>query len=116
VSLKLTNLTKNIVLANEVLEAKTTWERMVGLLGKKSLPAHNTLWIKNCTSIHTWFMKFAIDAVFVNKKLQVKVVLRNVKPWRLTRIYFSTKDVFEFSSGAITESNVQVGDQLNVGH
>ncbi len=115
-SQKLINTTKNVVLANEVELASTMWSRMKGLLGRASLPFETVLWIKSCSSIHTWFMKFSIDAVFVDKKLVVQAVHFNLKPWRLTLPHLRAKDVFEFAGGRLSAKQISVGDQLHVGH
>ena len=115
-NLKLLNLTKNTQLANEVLVADGLWSRMKGLLGMPTLPKGQTLWIHQCNSVHTWFMKFSIDCVFVSKDLQVKAIYRNLKPWKVTFPKLTADSVFEFSAGQIDEKNISIGDQLNVGH
>lgn len=110
---KLINESKSSILAEEVLEAKTFLERTQGLLGRSTLPEQQTLLIKNCNSIHTWFMKFTIDAVFVNRSLKVKAIRKNISPWKFIFPILTARHVFEFSAGHLPP-NLEIGDQLNV--
>lgn len=112
---KLINKTKNTLIANHVEEARTFTKRGIGLLGRKGLATDQTLWIDSCNSIHTWFMKFAIDVIFVDDKLTVKAIYENVTPWRLIWPVWSARSVFEMSSGGIKSGHIEVGDQLHVG-
>ncbi len=75
------------VLATNVRVADTLFTRMKGLLGRKELPQGEALWIKPCFSVHTFFMQFPIDVLFLNKKNQVIAVVSNLTPNRLTRLY-----------------------------
>jgi len=56
------------VLAQEVERAGSFWQRMKGLLGRRGLPAGQALFLEPCNSIHTFFMGFPIDAVFLDKE------------------------------------------------
>ena len=62
--------------------AKTFWQRFMGLMGRKSLPPGEGLLILKCNSIHTCFMRFAIDATFLDGDDNVVKVVRNIRPWR----------------------------------
>jgi len=63
--------------------ARTFWQRLKGLMGRKSLPPGEGMLILKCNAIHTCFMRFAIDATFLDKDDQVVKVVRNIRPWRL---------------------------------
>ena len=63
--------------------AETTWPRMRGLLGRRSLPPDHGLLIEHCGAVHTVGMRFAIDVVFLDRAWQVCRVCRNVRPGRL---------------------------------
>ncbi|MNL56968.1 hypothetical protein D3C87_1804950 [compost metagenome] len=95
--------------------ARTFWSRGKGLLGRKSLPENQALWIPRCNSIHTYFMKFAIDCVFIDKNLKVKAVYRDVRPGRLIFPVWGASSVIEMTSGSAEKLNISVGDQLHVG-
>jgi uncharacterized protein len=117
---KLTNRTRQTAVAESVELAATFWQRSRGLLGRSGLPAGHTLWIQGtkwvaCNSIHTFFMRFTIDAVFVDRDLKVKKIYRDLKPWRMTWPVAGANSVFEFSAGSLKDQSIEVGDQLYVG-
>ena len=114
--LSLKNLTREETLATHVEKANSLFSRMKGLLGRSSLDSHHTLWILNCNSIHTFFMKFSINVIFVNKDLIVKTVYKNIKPGRFILPVWGASSVFEFSSKALKNKIIEKGDQLDVGH
>jgi len=95
--------------------ANNFWTRGKGLLGRKHLDADAALWIHRCNSIHTYFMKFAIDCVFVDKNLQVKAIYSDVKPGRLVFPVWGASSVIEMAAGAAKNKKIQVGDVLHVG-
>ncbi|NQY99540.1 MAG: DUF192 domain-containing protein [Bdellovibrionales bacterium] len=112
---QLVNTSNGQTLANFVEVASTFAQRNKGLLGRETLDSNRTLWIHKCPSIHTFFMKFRLDVIFVDRNLKVTSVHRDVGPWRL--IFYGgwgAKDVFEFTAGALSNREVQPGDQLNV--
>lgn len=111
--MRLVNQTKNREVAKEVIEAFSLWRRAVGLLGRKSLAENSAMWIRPCNNIHTWFMRFPIDVVFVDENLRVKAVASNVRPFRL-KWNFSSSSVFEMNAGRASRVGVEVGDQLHV--
>jgi uncharacterized protein len=113
---QLLNQTKNKHLATELAVATNFMARTKGLLGKRGLPVGQGLWIHACPSIHTFFMKFPIDAVFVDEKLIVRSVHFNVRPWRIAIGAMGSSSVFELPAGTMTPQLVEPGDQLYVGH
>ena len=62
--------------------AKSFFQRARGLIGRKSLAPGTGLLILRCNAIHTFFMRFPIDATFLDKNDQVVKVVRNIPPWR----------------------------------
>ena len=108
---KITNLDKNSDLARAAEIARTSAARQKGLLGRTSLPEGGGLWIIPCESVHTFFMKFPIDLVYINRKNIVKKVRRNVGPWRLSAC-FSAHSIIELPVGAIDRSQTSPGDKL----
>ena len=63
--------------------ARTLFERMRGLIGTKRLPPGEGMLILKCNAIHTCFMRFPIDATFLDRDDNVVKVVRNIRPWRL---------------------------------
>lgn len=112
---QLKNLTKNQIITPKVIEAKTFWERSKGLLGREGIEKDTSMWIHRCPSIHTFFMRFKIDAVFVDRKLKVTSIKDCIPPGRITLPHLGSDSVFEMAAGLAQEMNIQVGDQLHVG-
>ena len=63
--------------------AKTFLQRLRGLIGRKGLPPGEGMLILRCNAIHTCFMRFAIDATFLDADDKVVKVVRGIRPWRL---------------------------------
>lgn len=63
--------------------ARTFVQRAKGLIGRRALAPGEGLLILRCNAIHTCFMRFAIDAVFLDRADRVVRVVRNIRPWRL---------------------------------
>ncbi|MCB0368003.1 MAG: DUF192 domain-containing protein [Bdellovibrionales bacterium] len=111
---ELWNKTKNIKVLDHLQIATKFIDRGVGLLKFKEMSPQQGLWIHQCNSIHTFFMRFTIDCVFVDNNLIVKSVHENVKPWRLIIPQWGASSVFELAQGMISTFKIQKGDQLNV--
>jgi uncharacterized membrane protein (UPF0127 family) len=86
---------------------------MRGLLGRRSLPADEGILIRPTTSIHMWFMRFPIDAVFLDRDLQVLKVVENLKPWRMAAKR-GAKSVLELAAGAAASARLQVGERVTL--
>lgn len=108
------NLTKNIVLARHVNVADTFPARMTGLLNKSSLCEDEALIITQCRSIHMFFMRFAIDVIFVGKENCVVGFVENITPFRLSPIFWKAHYAVELRSGTIAATKTAVGDQLEL--
>ncbi|MBX3020838.1 MAG: DUF192 domain-containing protein [Bdellovibrionales bacterium] len=96
--------------------ASTWWPRTKGLIGRTHLPDDQALWILRCNSIHTFFMKFAIDLVFVDRKMVVKKTYSRVKPARLVLPVWGAASVIELAPGFLEKHPVAIGEQLHVDH
>jgi len=112
--MKAVNLRTHKVLATDVKVAVNLFTRMKGLLGKKELPQGEALWIKPCFSVHTFFMKFPIDVLFLNKKNKVIAVVTDLIPNRMTRLYPQSFSVLELPTGTIAATNTEVGDEIKI--
>lgn len=104
----------NRILATQVWLANDPWTRLKGLLGRKEFPLENAMWITPCNSIHTFFMKFPIDAVFVNSDMKVCKIVANIRPGRLVWPVWSAHSVFEFSAGFAERHGLKEGDFFHV--
>ncbi len=98
-------------LATRAQVARTLPTRMVGLLGRRALSDGEGLVIMACRSIHTAFMRFAIDAVFVDAAWRVVRVWEALGPWRVTPVVWGATAVIELPAGTLRR-RLGVGDQL----
>jgi uncharacterized membrane protein (UPF0127 family) len=85
------------------------WQRFVGLMGRSSLDGDEGLLFPRTGSIHMFFMRFAIDAVFCDEDMRVVKVARELRPWR-TAGARGAKTTIELAAGAA--AGVEPGDRL----
>lgn len=111
-TLRIVNKSRGSVLAEQAQEATRAFERLKGLLGRQALPASQALFIRPCNSIHSFFMRFVFDAVFVDREGKVLHVIHQMKPWRISKIVVSAQGVIELPSGTLASTNTCCGDQL----
>ena len=112
--MKILNLTKNSVITKEARIADTMIGRMTGLLNKKFLRPDEALVITRCQSIHMFFMRFAIDVIFVDKNDRAVGLVKNIRPFRLSPIFFKASYAIELPVGGIENSHTEIGDQLEI--
>jgi uncharacterized membrane protein (UPF0127 family) len=98
--------------AVEVLDG--TLERMKGLLGRASLPDGAAVLIRRCSSVHTFFMQFSIDLVFLDATGVVVRVVPAVRPFRMAWGGARARSVVEARAGAIAERGLACGDCLRL--
>jgi uncharacterized membrane protein (UPF0127 family) len=87
---------------------------MKGLLGSAELPSGQALVIRPCTSIHTFFMRFPIDVLFLDEAGSVLRAIREMRPWRLTRIYPRACCVAELPAGVLQHTGTDEGDLVRL--
>ena len=101
------------MLAEAADVADTSAKRRTGLLKHSRLEPGAGLWILPCESVHTFFMKFPIDLVYLDKRLTVRKVRHAVPAWRLSAC-MSAHSVLELPAGAVESTGTTVGDILAV--
>jgi uncharacterized membrane protein (UPF0127 family) len=111
---RIENVTRGTTVADRVLVARSMRDRTVGLLGRDSLAADEGLWIERSPSIHMFFMRFAIDAVFVDADRRVTKVVPDLKPWRVVWWAPGARDCLELPVGAAARSDTRRGDELRI--
>ena len=92
----------------------TALTRMRGLLGRRELPSGEGILLKPASSVHMAFMRFPIDAVFLDRELRVVKVATDLQPWRVAGSR-GAKAVLEIPAGEASRRGVTVGDRLVVG-
>ena len=107
------NQTRNTVLAESADMADTSAKRRTGLLKHERLSPGDGLWIVPCESVHTFFMKFPIDLVYLDKQKKVRKVRHRVPAWRLS-VCLSAHSILELPAGTLEQTGTRVGDELAI--
>lgn len=85
--------------------------RLFGLMGRKDLSRARLL-IPGCSSIHTFFMRGAIDIVFLDRHSKAVASFEEVRPWRMLWGPSRAESTLELPPGSIREQQIGVGDQI----
>jgi uncharacterized membrane protein (UPF0127 family) len=109
--LQVSNLTRQTVLATRMELADSAPKRNRGLLGRGSLAPGEGLWIVPCESIHTFFMQFPIDLVYLDRERRIKKLRSEVPPWRIS-VCLTAHSILELPAGTICSTQTQAGDTL----
>lgn len=105
------NLNRKTQLASRMEVAGSGPARSKGLLGRKSLEPGEALWIVPCEAVHTFWMQFAIDLVYIDKQKRVRKVKSSVPPWRLSACFLA-HSIIELPAGVVVQTETQPGDVL----
>jgi uncharacterized membrane protein (UPF0127 family) len=109
--LRIRNTSRDTLLADRAGIADSTKTRKVGLLKHACLEPGDGLWITPCEAVHTIGMKFPIDVLFLDRKLRVVKIRRDMPQWRLSGS-FRAHSVLELPSGTAEATQTVRGDQL----
>ena len=109
------NTTQNTVIAERGAIANTFLSRMTGLLTRKSFSPGEALVITRCQSIHMLFMRFPIDVIFIDKNDHVVGLVENIKPFRLSPVFFQSRRAIELPEGVIGKTKTTLGDKIKIG-
>lgn len=102
----------SIIIARRAEMANTFLARFLGLMFRASFGAHDAMVLSPCGSIHTFFMRFAIDVVCTDPTGKVVDYAKTVRPWRLFVPRWNAKTTLELPSGAIRQHAIAIGDQI----
>jgi uncharacterized protein len=109
---KSTNEEEKMLLFDKVNIAASFFKKLAGLIFSRPLNLNEGLLIECCNSIHTFWMRFAIDAVFIGSNNVIVHLMENLKPFRLSPIIREAVKVLELRSGAIKHNTIKTGDTL----
>lgn len=113
-SCKIINLTRNITLSDNAVISDTLSGRIKGLIGRKKLKSGQALVIKPCNSVHTFFMSFSIDLLFVDKQERIVKIVQAMPPFRLSSISLNASYVIELPAGSISSTQTKIGDRISI--
>lgn len=109
----LVNKTTNIQIADHLIIAENFLLKAKGLLGKISIPEDTALLLVSCRAVHTMFMKFPIDVVFLDKNFVVKKTVYNMVPWK-TAYCKDSQYAIELSEGTVKTKRILLNDRLKI--
>ncbi|MHB8157831.1 MAG: DUF192 domain-containing protein [Desulfocucumaceae bacterium] len=112
--MKIYNSTRSVYLAHTAIMADTFFTRLKGLLGRSFLPPGWCLVLKPCSSVHTVFMAFSIDIIFVDSQNRVLEAVSAMPPYRFSRIISSSRMVIEFPPGSLAPTKTSAGDIIKI--
>lgn len=108
------NVTRGRALAKDVESAFTFWRRLKGLLGRRTLSQGSGLLIKPCNSIHSFFMRFPFDALFLDDSMVVVYIIERMPPFRISPLIRNAKAVLELPAGTVSFTGTSIGDRLAI--
>ena len=116
------NITRSTSLAERLEDGSSFSAKFMGLMGRRSLPAGEGLWLPGENGIHMLFMRFPIDVLFVappssgtDSPRRVLSLRRAMRPWRGVVWWVGgAKGVLELPTGSIDTSGTAVGDEISI--
>jgi hypothetical protein len=102
------------LLAERLRVADTHWTRLRGLLGTRSLPDGDGLWIRPCRQVHMFWMRYAIDVVFLDDARRVVGLAPDLRPWRISPLVKPATSVLELPAGTIGRTGLREGQTLTI--
>ncbi len=100
------------ILATEVKTANTFFTRLKGLMFTNELPVGTALHITPCGSIHTFFMQYSIDVIYLDTQRRIVGLQSNLAPGKLGAVITSAASVLELPAGTLERTQTQVGQQI----
>ncbi|BDI28056.1 hypothetical protein CCAX7_001070 [Capsulimonas corticalis] len=103
------------LLLGSVAQVNSWLGKGVGVLGRRALPAGEGLWLPDVASVHTWFVAFPLDILFLSRDLTVLAVCPNVPPWRALVRCPGAVHTIEMGAGTLANLPVPIGERLRTG-
>lgn len=100
------------MLASSLEVPRTPFGRGLGLMFRRRLPEGHGMWIKPCNSIHMFFMRFPIDALFLDRRHRVSKLYRRLGAWRVVWLVWGAESVVELPAGSLDGLELPKGEQL----
>lgn len=111
--MRITNRTRNTLLGSRVELASTFWRRLRGYIGRQEPRAGEGILILRCDAVHTFWMSFDLDVLFLDQKGRVLELLPSMKPWKRSKKVTGAEYVLEVPAGTIDASGTAIGDVLS---
>jgi uncharacterized membrane protein (UPF0127 family) len=92
--------------------ARSFWQRFKGLMWSNPLPVAQGLLIPRCASVHTLFMRYPLDVIYLDKRGAVVKLVHELNPWRLSWGGGAAAQTLEMTAGGIAHCGIHLGDCL----
>jgi uncharacterized membrane protein (UPF0127 family) len=112
--LRVRNASTGSVVVERLRVADGHWTRLKGLLGTRSLPAGDGLWLRPCRQVHMFGMRYAIDVVFLDDGLNVVGLVSELRPGRVSPKVARATSVLELPAGTIGRLALVEGTRLDI--
>lgn len=99
------------IIINTIYRAETSLERMKGLLGRRQLSRDEGFWIEPCNSVHTFFMSYPIDVLFLDRDGVVLKIVNHLIPWRFSGV-LRARVALELVQGSASRLGLKAGAKL----
>jgi uncharacterized protein len=107
------NLTRQMDLGRHIRLASSLKDRTIGLLSTPRLAEGEGMYLTPCRSIHTFFMRYAIDVLFIDADGKV-LGQETFRPWRLSPCYLKSRGVLELAEGTLAKTGTRIGDLIEM--
>jgi len=111
-SLILKNITEEKIIAEDIIVADSFFKRLKGLMFSKELSLQAGMYIYPCSSIHTFFMNYTIDVLYLDINNTILAIDEDMRPGKVGRIVKGAVAVVELNSGKVKETNTRVGQAV----
>ncbi len=109
---QLVNLSNGKILAKHVTEAYSFWWRLRGLMFTNTFPSGGALHIKPCRSVHTFFMKYEIDVLYLDGNFRIVGIDIAIPPGKIGKSYTNAKSVVELPAKKVLETETKIGHYI----
>jgi len=111
-ALRAKNATRGTIVGQRIRVAESGLQRIIGLLGERTLSSGDGLLIVPSQGVHTWGMQFPIDIAVLDANWKVIATRQHMRPFRLTRVFWKAAAVLELPSGTLDLTFTSVGDLI----
>jgi hypothetical protein len=98
----------------KIQTTKNLWQKGMGVIGWRDFGDKNGLLLTNTNSIHTFFVRFSLDLVFLDQKMKIIRLVENLKPFSFSPIVWKARHVLEMPAGSIKKSSLKTGDSVHL--
>ncbi len=112
--MQIVNITRDQTLAQRAWMANNPFARLLGLLGRKTLPEGSALVLQPCSGVHMFGMRFAVDALYLDGAQRVLHTVSNLAPWRVGPLDPRAECVIEMPVGTLARTHTAVGDEITL--